>query len=1580
MFRKVLNAIFRHKIVAGAVVAGTIISCTAIATFVSPAAPVPIKDELVALANGWPSSFAADDYVEPEFVDDAARTNNAFNVADFGEQGNNGWFYRYGSSLDPVKSKRMESFDGEKYFQLGQSGMEIKSNFIHTSEASAPILEWRAADKGKVNIHLTYVKNVNNDPNPSYPDGVTIYVYKGEESIARYEVDISTEKETVIEEELKDISVEELESLYFIVDPNMNNAYDGGSLYVAINDVNVKAPSVMNDASRTSNNANLVDDFGDQGQNGWTYMCGKNLKGAHIVSTQNNGEYMNSTSPNLVISQNFIHPAINDKAIIAWQPAIDGPIEVRGSYTKFEQNDGNPSWPDGVAVSVFKNGEKLYQENVAAPSKGENTVKFRQSDLNVTTGDKLYFVVDARGNSSYDGGYFDINIIDRTGATTEADVTVEEPETRQNFADVKYDFGEQGNNGWFFQDGFEDEPFNAYNMQNYETEEERYFDSSYLEIKRDFVNPGKGKSAVIKWKVAQTGDIKIDASYTKFKNEDKNPSWPDGTKVTIYHNNEVLMQQEFEADTAQEITKRLDVASVSVVKDDFITMVVNGKGNNAYDGGKYEFSIKGISPLVGKTHTDVTYLGGERTNNASLADDFGKQGANGWCYQFGYYNKPSYAANVETYKENEKYTTSDGVEIKKDYIIPGNKGKNANVKWVAAQTGSVDLMVSYTKLKNEDANPDWPDGVTVYLMRNDEVLKQEDFAPLVDRETTKDLSMDGVWLNAGDCITLLVDGKENTAYDGGNFTFVIEDSDLKTVDMVNNSGENYANLALDFGDQGSNGWYYLEGRSVEKAEILTRKTEDGSGYTSRKLKGLEIKKDFIQPRLNAHAMYKWVVAEDGQINILGNYAKFGNEDPNMDWPDGATVNVYLNRHELYGDVCTCPRGADERTYKDINISNLDVKKGDIITFDIGCNKNNAWDGGRLDINIEDANGLKVGVGDIERSNTTVLGAISSMEQGTDGWWFLEGTTPSDAKVLHYMNEDKSAYLSTSNEGLEIKKDYVHPGKNAAAIYQWVAYADGKIDILGDYVKFAQNDENPDFPDGVKLQIFVNDSMIYDQDVAVFAGDGNDNKVEFMFTNQDIHRGDKISFMIFAKDNNAYDAGKLSVSIYEVKENMSSRTNRTSLAGAFGEQGSDGWYYGMCDWDGTNFEQLGYDAENGRYYNNGKPELKSDYVEPGNGKNAAYKWEVAQTGKIYVKGSYTKFVNSADSAADGVVMRIFINGSEKKFIGVTGNFSEEVSEYIDEEYTVHAGDEIMFAINPEGNDSYDGGRLEIRISDTDDDDEDEELRKKKEKEEQEKKELEEKEKKELEKKEKEEAQKDKETATGEEVADTEEARTNNTNLKDSFGEQGSDGWYYGTCEWNGQNFNELEYNAKDNRYYNNGKPELKSDFVEPGNGQNAAYRWIVAKDGSIRVYGNYTKFANSSDPNANGTCMRIFLNDEEKLWLGGDTQGNYSNEVIKYFDEHYNVKANDKLTFAIDPDGNDAWDGGRLEVNISSEDEEESDADTTTNNAPEEKSETSEPEEAKEEDELPADNGDAEENEPSETNDDTENVDNSSQGE
>ena len=513
-------------------------------------------------------------FTEPPFADDPARTNNAFNVQDFGEQGRNGWFFRYGESKHPWRARQIENFDGEKYFQPGATGLEIKQTFLHTSEAASPIFEWKVAKNGQVNVALTYVKNVNGDKNPGYPDGVQLLIYKGEELLKLENVDISTTEERLAELSVENLEVAEGESLYFVLDPRNNNAFDGGSLYIAISDVNAAGPALTEDSGRRDNNANSVTDFGAQGSNGWRYLYGTSWSDCALVSHAVEGGYINATSPNLSISQGFIHPSLNHNAALGWTPAVSGNVDLRVKYTKFAQNDGNPDFPDGVTVRVYKNDELLYEQHVDSPvAEGENMVKFRRAKLHVTPSDQLYFMVDPEGNASYDGGTFDITVIDVAGRGDESDISVNTPDTRQNFADVNADFGPQGSNGWIFQMGYEDDPFHAWNMTSYDQGEDRYFESSWLEIKRDYVNLGEnGRSAIIKWRVAQNGKVRIDASYTKMKNQDANPDWPDGTRVSLYYNDTLLSQQTFAPEVKREVTKRLDVSSLSVRKGGYITV------------------------------------------------------------------------------------------------------------------------------------------------------------------------------------------------------------------------------------------------------------------------------------------------------------------------------------------------------------------------------------------------------------------------------------------------------------------------------------------------------------------------------------------------------------------------------------------------------------------------------------------------------------------------------------------------------------------------------------------------------------------------------------------------------------------------------------------------------------------------------------------------------------------------------------------------------------------------------------------------------------------------------------------------
>ncbi len=1311
MLKKIAELSRKGKIITGivsasVVVGGTVGVCLGTGIFSDKEIA---SAEIETIETEWPECFQVEEYKEPAFVDHANRKNHAFNVADFGKQGSNGWFYRYGKANKPHKSKQIEDFNKEAYKQIGVTGLEVKKDFIQPGEKEAAILEWRAAEAGKVHVMTTYVKNVNGDKNPSYPDGVTVSIYKGEELLETHPVDVKTDAEVLMESDIPELDVEDGESIYFVVNANANNAYDGGLLYAAIVDSKEQPADAVSTTKREDNNANYSKDFGAQGSNGWSYRYGKSVKDAKLVSSKTENGYMNYTSPNLEIGQGFIHPSINDNAIICWEPKNAGPIEIRGTYTKFEQHDGNKNWPDGVTVSLYLNEKLLTEQKVDVFESKENKITFHQKNLQVKKSDKLYFVVNANKNASYDGGAFDIAIIDRNGMLNENSIAIDESETRQNVANVKDDFGEQGTNGWFYQEGYQDEPFGAYNMGGY-TKDEKYFDASYLEIKRDFVNTGEsGKSAVIKWKVAQDGDIGIDAAYTKLKNEDKNPSWPDGTRVTIYHNNTKLVQEEFEPNVNKEITKDLSVKSVRVSKGDYITMVVNGKANNAYDGGKYKFAIRSLSKPVGNTENNVEIPNdANRTNDAAVFSDFGEQGKNGWFYQYGYNTDPFFAVNVEKYEKGDKYFTKDGIEIKRDFIMPSTKDKSANVKWKVAQDGTINVYLKYTKLKNEDKNPSWPDGVVVSLMHNGTQLKSESFEPKTDAEVTKDLSVRKLKVAKGDYITMIVNGKDNTAYDGGLYSFVIENADKVEAARVNTSDTNRANLENDFGEQGSNGWYYLEGESVNNATLLAQKTDDKLGYVSVKDNGLEMKKDFVQPGSKNHAMYQWVVAKDGNIDLAGSYTKFGHQDGNLSWPDGTILKVYHNSNLLKEETVAVKQGDGNNNTKSIDFSDVAVKKGDYITFEIDARSNNAWDGGRLAVQILPHSDEKV-LFIPDSDNCGDLFADFG-EQGNKGWYYGFGTSSSDFDFADYNNGE---YVSVKKENLLLKKDGVHPSANAAAIYRWIAGADGKIYLDGAYYKSRNENAEDNAPDGVKVEIFVNGTLVQGASYDVPVSKTEEKVQKIKISDVEVKRGDNVDFIVSAKNNAGWDYGKLEMKISDAPietpdtpeepdkpdEDGTKRVNSANLAMDFGAQGSNGWYYGMCDWDGNNFSELPFDAPNNRYFNFGKPELKADFVEPGNGRNAAYKWIAAADGSIRITGKYVKFANSEDPNATGVCFRIRQNKAEKLYTdsGIKGaNITSEVESLIDLILDVKKDDEILFTLDPEGNDSWDGGRLEINI--------------------------------------------------------------------------------------------------------------------------------------------------------------------------------------------------------------------------------------------------------------------------------------------
>ena len=544
---------------------------------------------------------------------------------------------------------------------------------------------------------------------------------------------------------------------------------------------------------------------------------------------------------------------------------------------------------------------------------------------------------------------------------------------------------------------------------------------------------------------------------------------------------------------------------------------------------------------------------------------------------------------------------------------------------------------------------------------------------------------------------------------------------------------------------------------------------------------------------------------------------------------------------------------------------MEVKANDVISFMISPNSNNAWDAGKLSVAIEPTVTIDLKPGD---DNKTVLADLESIDQGTDGWYFMEGTEVAKAMPLTNKSEDGSAYKSVKDEGLEMKKDYVHTGAKLSAIYKWVVKEDGKIDLSGSYVKFPHNDGNPSWPDGITLTIYQNEKEILKQKVEAKQGDGNDNIFDFNFEGMEVKANDVISFMISPNSNNAYDGGKLSVRISDVKDEEPAAEYKVSYA--YDQEYPQEVMDTLPSDDQTYADGAEVTAK----------EPSSTTVE-GEKDGKAGKWtfngwdeekKTIQAADVKFTGSWT-FTADEEPAAEYKVSYAYDQEYPQE---VMDTLPSDDQTYADgAEVTAKAPSAVSVAgkVNDEnGTWDFQGWDAETKTV---------------------------------------------QAADVKFTGSWKFTRTNNTVLKDDFsGTQGKNGWYYGMCEYDGTNFEQLPYDAENNRYMNNGaKPELKADFVEPGVGRNAAYKWVAARDGKIKLSGEYVKFKNNEDPEATGTCFRIFVNGAQ-IEFFSQTRGNFAEERKVAIGYEFEVKMGDEIMVAIDAEGNDSCDGGRLSLTIS----------------------------------------------------------------
>lgn len=1227
---------------------------------------------------------------EPDgFIETEGRTNNAFNVADFGPQSSNGWMYKAGDATEPWLATTLRYNENtEKYEDISARGLEIKKDFVHTSEDKDVVLHWRVAKAGKININTTYVLGVNADKNPSWPDGVSVKVYHNKDMIHTDDVEIFIDKQNIVEFSATDIDVEEGDSFYFVVDAKRNSAFDGGTYYVSITDENnAYVASVPH--SQTDNNANNIADFGTQGNNGWVYQTGKTLEDMRNVSTYSDFKYLDNTTPNLEIAKDYIHPGVNRYAALSWTAHSNSNVNINLKYEKFAQDDGNKDWPDGVNLSFLKNGEVINEKYIEVFNGKSNTYDFNLDNYKINKNDVLTVIIDSNTNSAWDGGRVELDIKDLSTIKNELNTVIPNDAQRTNNASVSKDFGAQGLNGWFYQTNSSKQPLGAENISKY-LENDKYFDDHGLEIKSSFIQPSADKSALVKWVVALDGEVKITSNYTKFVDNDANPHWADGTLVSLYHNNTLLKQERFFANRTEEVYKDLSVDYLKVKKKDTITLVVDGLSNNAYDGGLYSLSIKDLSNQKDATkYTENT----NSSNTTSFENSFGEQGSDGWYYLYG--STIANAKFTEEYAEEKHYSEkAPNLEIKKDFIHPAANA-SAIIQWVVAKDGNIDVLGSYTKFGHDDGNVNWPDGTRLIVHLNNKEIMNKKVNVSHLEENVIPIALKKIKVLKNDKLSFQIIAESNIAYDGGVLDIVIkEEQEVITIPPYSNT----TTLSKDFGVQGINGWYYGYGTDANNFKQAEGFDEENGVHFQPGLPGLALKHDFVEPNEKEAVIYVWKVSESGKINLTSDYTKYKNGNPEDIYPNGVIFKVYHNDKLLVTEDIKVSTSDDIKfTY---DLQDIDVKKDDKFYFVIDAKNNNAWDGGKLEVSIEDT--IELPEPENNRKNKADY-CTDFGEQANNGWYYGYGKDARSFKLL--PNFDNDTYYSESINNLEIKEDYLHPNDENGAIIQWVVSETGAIDIKGNYIKFRNGDANVEWPDSTQLTIFQNNKVILEKEMNMSSTKDLEN--EIIILNLKVNANDKISFLISANSNLAWDGGTLNVSI-DVADGTTNppvtRPNAANLYNDFGAQGSNGWNFGFGMKPNEFQRALNYNKKEGKYtlWGFGKPELKKDFFEPSVDHAIQYKWTANQSSPIDMDLKLIKFGHDDGNPSwpDGVRLDIYHNltllHSEK--VPVSKN-EDYIFDYKLQNYNITSEDELSFIISANSNDAWDGGKLEVNINES-----------------------------------------------------------------------------------------------------------------------------------------------------------------------------------------------------------------------------------------------------------------------------------------
>lgn len=715
-------------------------------------------------------------------------------------QGQNQFYYM---QWDGTKYSNMTWDSSNSRWVGSQAYCLIGSGWLHP-DTNEPVIAWVAQCSGIVQI--TAGNGTISSPNSgSGADGVNVKILKDTSNVWPLSGWQSISPGSSISFPTQTISVEAMETIYFIVDKNANSLFD-----TTYWDPIIQYTS-MSTYTMNTGYSNV------QGQGQWYYKQWDGSTYSDMSWDTTNKLWRGAYTFNLIYNGAF-HPDEND-SVLAWRAPRDGTISINSKSISVA------SGGDGVYVKAMKGSSNVWPASGWQYISAGGSVTFPKTTLDVSQNEYIYFIVNKYGNNSCDTTYWS-------------------PELSYMPDNKSYHFSTdvtniQGENCWYCMewDGI------SFSQMTWDASNDRWQGhNATARACSGYIHPGETNDVAIKWVAPRSGYIKIEGCTVT-----NGDTGGDGVYVQVLKDlafQDPSIANIWPASGYQYISAAGSVTfpewNMSVNRGDAIYFVVNRNSTTYFDSTNWD-------PVI-------TYCGVD--SYQQFSDLSRVQGLNEWYYQ--QWDGTSYSSMTWNTSLNMWVGDQTFCRVFRGGMHPDTN--NAVMEWKAPRTGTIKISAGSIWVPNAGG-----DGVKVKVLKGTTNVWPSSGWQSISAASSVSFPETTVTVAKDDILYFIGNKNVNNTCDTIYWNPIINYvSDAQQ--GINPAFSDSYKYSLGYsGTQGQNQWYYMQ----YNGSTYNNMTYDSStALWTGSYTGCTIGNGVISPYTN-DAVMAWKAPKAGTVSIMG---------------------------------------------------------------------------------------------------------------------------------------------------------------------------------------------------------------------------------------------------------------------------------------------------------------------------------------------------------------------------------------------------------------------------------------------------------------------------------------------------------------------------------------------------------------------------------------------------------------------------------------------------------------------------------------------------------------------------------------